>query len=72
MDALRWLGLDWDEGPDIGGPYGPYVQTERADLYQQWANWLVEHDHAYKCYCTAEELETMREAQLATKAAIGL
>ena len=48
LDSLRWLGLDWDEGPDIGGPYGPYIQTERAPLYQQWAHWLVEQGHAYK------------------------
>jgi glutamyl-tRNA synthetase len=67
MDGLRWLGLDWDEGPDIGGPYGPYIQTERADLYRTWANWLVEHDHAYKCYCTIDELSEMREAQAAAK-----
>lgn len=61
MNSLRWLGLDWDEGPDIGGPYGPYVQTERADLYQKWANWLIEHDHAYKCFCTAEDLAQARQ-----------
>ncbi len=71
MDGLRWLGLDWDEGPDIGGPYGPYIQTERADLYRTWANWLVEHDHAYKCYCTTDELSEMREAQAAAKEQLG-
>ena len=71
MDGLRWLGLDWDEGPDIGGPYGPYIQTQRADLYQQWANWLVEHGHAYKCYCTPAELTEMRQAQMAAKQSIG-
>lgn len=60
--ALRWLGLEWDEGPDVGGPYGPYIQTERRDLYQKWANWLVENGHAYKCFATAEELKAMREA----------
>ena len=60
MDSLRWLGLDWDEGPDIGGPYGPYRQTERAALYQEWANWLLEHGQAYKCFCTPEELQEMR------------
>jgi glutamyl-tRNA synthetase len=61
MVSLRWLGLDWDEGPDIGGPYGPYIQSERAELYQKWANWLVEHGHAYKCFCTAEELSQARQ-----------
>ncbi len=60
MESLRWLGIDWDEGPD-GGPYGPYIQTERADLYQKWANWLVENGHAYKCFATREELKEMRE-----------
>lgn len=65
MDSMRWLGLEWDEGPDIGGPYGPYVQTERAELYQKWAHWLVENGHAYKCFATAEELDQMRQEQIA-------
>lgn len=59
--GLRWFGMDWDEGPDVGGPYGPYVQTERAALYRQHANWLMEHGRAYKCFATPEELEQMRE-----------
>jgi glutamyl-tRNA synthetase len=67
IEDLRWLGLDWDEGPDKGGPYGPYIQTERAALYQEWANWLIEHDYAYKCYCTPEELEQRRQEALAAK-----
>jgi glutamyl-tRNA synthetase len=67
MDSLRWLGLDWDEGPDIGGEFGPYIQTQRADLYRQWGYWLVEHGHAYKCFCTPAELAEMRRAQLADK-----
>lgn len=71
MDGLRWLGLDWDEGPDIGGAYGPYIQTQRAALYQQWANWLLEHDHAYKCFCTEKELDTMRQYQKENKLPIG-
>ncbi|MGH2536177.1 MAG: glutamate--tRNA ligase [Candidatus Promineifilaceae bacterium] len=62
MASLRWLGLDWDEGPDIGGPYGPYVQTERAALYQHWGHWLVARGRAYKCFCTPEELAARREA----------
>ncbi|MCB8945909.1 MAG: glutamate--tRNA ligase [Ardenticatenaceae bacterium] len=61
MDALRWLGLDWDEGPDVGGDYGPYIQTQRADLYREWANWLVANGRAYKCFCTPEDLEAARQ-----------
>jgi glutamyl-tRNA synthetase len=60
--SLRWLGLSWDEGPDVGGPHAPYVQTERAALYQEWASWLVDRGHAYRCYCTAEELQQRRQA----------
>ncbi|MDX1614900.1 MAG: glutamate--tRNA ligase [Candidatus Promineifilaceae bacterium] len=62
MASLQWLGLSWDEGPDVGGPHAPYIQTERAALYQRWANWLVEHGRAYRCYCTPEELEERRRA----------
>ena len=62
MDSLRWFGITWDEGPDVGGNYGPYIQTARKELYQKWANWLVENGHAYKCFATAEELKEMREA----------
>ena len=65
MQSMRWLGLDWDEGPDIGGPCGPYVQSQRRDLYHQWAHWLVDNGFAYKCFATAEELKEMREAQIA-------
>jgi glutamyl-tRNA synthetase len=60
MASMRWLGITWDEGPDVGGPYGPYVQTERAALYQEWAHWLVDNGYAYKCFATPEELEEMR------------
>lgn len=66
MASLRWFGLDWDEGPDVGGPFGPYIQTERKALYQEWANWLVAHDFAYKCFATPEELAEMR-AELEAK-----
>ncbi|HVO71968.1 MAG TPA: glutamate--tRNA ligase [Aggregatilineaceae bacterium] len=62
-DGLRWLGIDWDEGPEVGGEYGPYIQTERLDLYREWAGWLVEHDQAYRCYCTEERLARLREQQ---------
>jgi glutamyl-tRNA synthetase len=66
MQSLRWLGVDWDEGPVLGGPFGPYIQTQRADLYQKWANWLLEKGHAYKCFCTSQELAQRRqEAQQA-------
>jgi glutamyl-tRNA synthetase len=61
MEALRWAGLDWDEGPDIGGAYGPYVQSERLALYQKWANWLVEQGEAYPSYETPQELEQIRK-----------
>lgn len=66
-EGLRWLGIDWDEGPEVGGDYGPYVQSERLDLYRQWADWLVEHDLAYRCTCTPERLQAVREQQLAAK-----
>src|SRR5919204_3841454 len=57
---LRWLGLDWDEGPDAGGPHGPYRQSERLDVYKQHAVRLLEKKAAYRCYCTKEELEEER------------
>jgi glutamyl-tRNA synthetase len=62
MDSLRWVGLDWDEGPDIGGPYGPYVQSERHDLgiYKQYIDQLLASGRAYKSFVTEEELERMR------------
>ena len=65
MADMRWLGIRWDEGPDIGGPHGPYVQSERRELYHKWAHWLVDNGYAYKCFATAEELKEMREAQIA-------
>ena len=71
LDALRWLGLTWDEGPDVGGPYGPYVQSERSALYQEWADWLLDHNHAYKCFCTSAELAAMRVEQSAARQNIG-
>src|SRR5512142_872874 len=63
MDGLRWLGLQYDEGPDVGGPFGPYRQTERRDIYTQHAAMLVESGHAYPCFCTPERLDKMREQQ---------
>jgi glutamyl-tRNA synthetase len=67
MESLRWLGADWDEGPDVGGPYGPYLQSERLGLYQNAAMTLVENGHGYRCFCSAERLDRMRAAQAAAK-----
>src|SRR6185295_7564367 len=61
LDGLRWLGLDWDEGPKIGGPYAPYFQSERLDRYRGMAARLVAAGRAYYCYCTPEELKARRE-----------
>ncbi|WP_323846708.1 glutamate--tRNA ligase [Microbulbifer magnicolonia] len=61
LDSLRWLGLDWAEGPDVGGPHGPYRQSERGHIYKQYCDELVEKGHAFHCYRTAEELEELRE-----------
>lgn len=60
FDSLRWLGLDWHEGPDIGGPYGPYRQSERTELYREHAKYLVDEGRAYYCFATSEELDEMR------------
>ncbi len=62
LDGLRWLGLDWDEGPGIGGEFGPYFQSERLDRHRAMAEQLVAGGHAYYCYCTAETLKAKREA----------
>ena len=61
LDGLRWLGLDWDEGPDAGGPYGPYFQSQWLDRYRRAAARLVSSGHAYSCYCTPERLQAERE-----------
>lgn len=63
IDSLHWLGLNYDEGPDIGGPFGPYRQTERRDIYTQHAKMLVESGHAYPCFCTPDRLEKIRQEQ---------
>jgi glutamyl-tRNA synthetase len=67
FDSLRWLGLKWDEGPDLGGPFGPYRQSERTAIYRQHADILLNNGTAYRCFCTPEELETVRKQQLAAK-----
>ena len=63
IDTLKWLGLNWDEGPEVGGPHGPYLQSERLDIYANWAARFIEQGDAYYCYCTPEELEARREEQ---------
>jgi len=67
MDSLRWLGLDWDEGPEVGGPYGPYFQSQRLELYHKVAQRLVAEGYAYYCYCSPERLEQMRAEQIRRK-----
>jgi glutamyl-tRNA synthetase len=61
LDALKWLGLDWDEGPEVGGPYGSYFQSERKPLYREATERLIREGKAYRCYCTKEELDRARE-----------
>lgn len=65
LDALRWCGLSWDEGPDVGGIHGPYRQSERSEIYRKYASQLVAQGHAFKCFCTERRLEEMRAAQRA-------
>lgn len=67
LDSMRWLGLDWDEGPEIGGPYGPYRQSERGDLYAGVIRQLEEAGYTYPCFCTTEELEARREIAMQEK-----
>jgi glutamyl-tRNA synthetase len=62
VDGMRWLGLDWDEGPDVGGPHAPYFQSQRLEQYRAMAERLVSDGHAYYCYCTPETLQRKREA----------
>jgi glutamyl-tRNA synthetase len=71
IDTLRWLGLDWDEGPEVGGPFGPYRQSERPDLYRRAVDRLMGEGNAYRCYCTPEELEERRKAAVARGEAPG-
>jgi nondiscriminating glutamyl-tRNA synthetase len=64
IEDLRWLGLDWSEGPEIGGPYAPYRQSARLDIYEQHTKQLLDQGKAYRCFCTAEELEAERQVAL--------
>jgi glutamyl-tRNA synthetase len=67
FDALRWTGLSWDEGPDVGGPYGPYRQSERTEIYREYSELLLANGTAYRCFCSADELEAARKQQMAAK-----
>ncbi|ADV81503.1 glutamate--tRNA ligase [Terriglobus saanensis] len=67
FDALRWSGLEWDEGPDVGGPFGPYRQSERTEIYREYCDKLLASGHAYRSFETPEELEAARKAQIAAK-----
>ena len=71
MEALNWLGMDWDEGPGKGGPYGPYYQSERLPLYTEAAERMIAEGNAYYCYCTPERLDTIRQEQTAAKRDVG-
>jgi glutamyl-tRNA synthetase len=63
IDTLKWLGLQWDEGPEVGGPHGPYLQSQRLGIYAEWAQKFLDQKDAYYCYCSPDELEAVREAQ---------
>ena len=67
LDSLKWLGLSWDEGPDVGGPHGPYRQSERSAIYTQHCDQLIAGGHAFTCYCTSEKLAETRRHQIAAK-----
>ncbi|MFJ8046160.1 glutamate--tRNA ligase [Kitasatospora sp. NPDC096147] len=71
LDAMRWLGFDWDEGPEVGGPHAPYRQSQRMDIYAEVAEKLLAGGHAYRCYCSTEELDARREAARAAGRASG-
>ncbi len=71
IQSLRWIGLEWDEGPDVGGPYGPYRQSERLALYRQHVDQLVDAGHAYPCFCSAERLAALRAEQSQNKGRLG-
>ncbi|MBX6365921.1 MAG: glutamate--tRNA ligase [Gemmatimonadetes bacterium] len=71
LESLRWLGLHWDEGPDVGGPHGPYRQSERAPIYREHVALLLEAGHAFRCFCTPERLEALRQQQRAQNLPLG-
>src|SRR5258708_4810033 len=67
FDALRWVGLEWNEGPDVGGPHGPYRQSERTEIYREYCDKLLANGTAYRAFETAEELDAERKVQMAAK-----
>src|SRR3954465_404539 len=71
FDALHWIGLSWDEGPDVGGPYAPYRQSERGPLYKEHANILLDAGKAYRCFCTEDRLTKLRLEQQPARASLG-
>ena len=71
IDTLKWLGLQWDEGPEVGGPNGPYLQSQRLGIYAEWAQKFLDQGDAYYCYCSPEELEAVREEQRKANVAPG-
>jgi len=71
IDTLKWLGLNWDEGPEVGGDNGPYLQSQRLDIYANWAQTFLDNKDAYHCYCSPDELEAVREAQRKANVAPG-
>ena len=71
IETLKWLGLNWDEGPEVGGPYAPYLQSQRLEIYAQWAQRFLDQGDAYHCYCSGEELEERRQLQMKNNQAPG-
>jgi len=71
IDTLKWLGLNWDEGPEVGGENGPYLQSQRLDIYAKWAQTFLDNKDAYHCYCSPDELEAVREEQRKANVAPG-
>ena len=67
MDVINAYGLNWDEGPRVGGPHAPYIQSERLETYKEYANQLVESGHAYYCFCSKERLDDLRKKQIKEK-----
>jgi len=71
IETLKWLGLNWDEGPEVGGDFGPYLQSQRLKVYEEWAKKFIDQGDAYYCYCSAEELEQRRQEQMKNNKAPG-
>jgi len=71
LDSLRWLGLNWDEGPDVGGDHGPYRQSERSDIYKEQIQVLLNKGHAFHCFCSSERLDELRKQQMEAKQQLG-